>query len=288
MPRASAESLVELEAAVTADHLAAIRSYLADQGLDPAVIDLVGLHGQTICHCPEQCFARQLIDDQAVADALGVPAVDRFRDADVAAGREGAHPRGSRRRLYGEPVLRPAGAEIAGSQRFPSPCPGRRGALRCRWRRDAGGLHRREHRGGAAPCTAPAEALARRRRRPAQPALHGAACRAAGGRVDPVEAVGWNGNALEAQIFAYFRDPFGQAAAPQPSLHDRCATAADGRAAASAPSVPLDGAVLRHLEDEGRVPESHSKEMVTVAAAQQRLRRRGERIGGSAGCSQRG
>lgn len=81
MPRASAEPLVELEAAVTADHLAAIRSYLADQGLDPAVIDLVGLHGQTICHCPEQCFTRQLIDDQAVADALGVPAVSPISTA---------------------------------------------------------------------------------------------------------------------------------------------------------------------------------------------------------------
>ncbi len=88
--RASAEPLVELEAAVTADHLAAIRSYLADQRLDPGRIDLVGLHGQTIYHRPEQRFTRQLIDGQAVADALGVPTVDRFRDADVAAGGEGA------------------------------------------------------------------------------------------------------------------------------------------------------------------------------------------------------
>ena len=88
--RASAEPLTELEAAVTADHLAAIRSYLADQRLDLAGVDLVGLHGQTIYHRPERRFTRQLINGQAVADALGIPAVDRFRHADIAAGGEGA------------------------------------------------------------------------------------------------------------------------------------------------------------------------------------------------------
>lgn len=88
--RASAEPLTELEAAVTVDHLAAIRSYAADQRLDFSAIDLVGLHGQTIYHRPQMRFTRQLIDGQAVADALGIPAIDRFRDADVAAGGEGA------------------------------------------------------------------------------------------------------------------------------------------------------------------------------------------------------
>lgn len=87
---ASAAPLTELEAAVTADHLAAIRSYAEDQALDLAGVDLVGLHGQTIYHRPERRFTRQLIDGQAVADALGIPAVDRFRYADVAAGGEGA------------------------------------------------------------------------------------------------------------------------------------------------------------------------------------------------------
>jgi len=88
--RAAAEPLADLEAAVTADHLAAIRSYVADRQLDWSDIDLVGLHGQTIYHRPERRFTRQLIDGQAVADALGIPAVDRFRHADVAAGGEGA------------------------------------------------------------------------------------------------------------------------------------------------------------------------------------------------------
>ncbi len=88
--RALTEPLVELEAAVTADHLAAVQRFIAEQKLDPAGIDLVGLHGQTVYHRPEQRFTRQLIDGPAVAQALGIPTVDRFRHADVAAGGEGA------------------------------------------------------------------------------------------------------------------------------------------------------------------------------------------------------
>ncbi|WP_439498096.1 anhydro-N-acetylmuramic acid kinase [Bosea sp. (in: a-proteobacteria)] len=88
--RAVKEPLEALEAAVTAAHLGAVRRFIAEQALDPDSIDLVGLHGQTVYHRPEIRFTRQLIDGPAVAKALGVPTVDRFRYADVAAGGEGA------------------------------------------------------------------------------------------------------------------------------------------------------------------------------------------------------
>lgn len=88
--RAVKEPLLELEAAVTAAHLDAVRRFMTEQALDPQSIDLVGLHGQTVYHRPEIRFTRQLIDGPAVATALGVPTVDRFRYADVAAGGEGA------------------------------------------------------------------------------------------------------------------------------------------------------------------------------------------------------
>jgi len=68
--RAASEPLAELEAAVTADHLAAIRSYADDQGLDFGAVDLVGLHGQTIYHRPERRFTRQLMNGQAVTPML--------------------------------------------------------------------------------------------------------------------------------------------------------------------------------------------------------------------------
>ncbi len=88
--RALHEPLTELEAAVTTAHLDAIRRFIAEHGIDPAGIDLVGLHGQTVYHRPDLRFTRQLMDGQAVADALGIAAVDRFRHADIAAGGEGA------------------------------------------------------------------------------------------------------------------------------------------------------------------------------------------------------
>ncbi|AOG03777.1 anhydro-N-acetylmuramic acid kinase [Bosea sp. RAC05] len=88
--RALTEPLHELEAEVTADHLAAIRRFIAEHEIDPAGIDLVGLHGQTVYHRPQQRFTRQLIDGPAIAAALGIATVDRFRHADVAAGGEGA------------------------------------------------------------------------------------------------------------------------------------------------------------------------------------------------------
>lgn len=88
--RALDDPLTELEAAVTDAHLEAVRRFIADHGLDPKNIDLIGLHGQTVYHRPDLRFTRQLIDGPAVASALGIPTIDRFRHADIAAGGEGA------------------------------------------------------------------------------------------------------------------------------------------------------------------------------------------------------
>ncbi|TCR64303.1 anhydro-N-acetylmuramic acid kinase [Bosea sp. BK604] len=88
--RALDDPLTELEAAVTSAHLGAVKRFIAEHKLDPKGIDLVGLHGQTVYHRPDLRFTRQLIDGPAVARALGIPTIDRFRHADIAAGGEGA------------------------------------------------------------------------------------------------------------------------------------------------------------------------------------------------------
>lgn len=52
--------------------------------------DVIGFHGQTIFHAPEEGLTIQIGDGAAMADALGVDVVHDFRSADVAAGGQGA------------------------------------------------------------------------------------------------------------------------------------------------------------------------------------------------------
>ena len=52
--------------------------------------DLIGFHGQTILHDPGRRRTWQIGDAQALADAVGAPVAHAFREADVAAGGEGA------------------------------------------------------------------------------------------------------------------------------------------------------------------------------------------------------
>src|SRR5579871_5758734 len=68
---------------VTDAHLAAVRA------LGEAA-DIIGFHGQTILHRPDQRRTWQIGDAAALARATGLPVAYDFRSADVAAGGEGA------------------------------------------------------------------------------------------------------------------------------------------------------------------------------------------------------
>jgi anhydro-N-acetylmuramic acid kinase len=56
----------------------------------PARPEVIALHGQTVAHLPAEHTTLQLGDASRVARATGVPTVDDFRSADMAAGGEGA------------------------------------------------------------------------------------------------------------------------------------------------------------------------------------------------------
>ncbi len=88
--RAEHDPMTALEERVTDAFTTAIGLFMRDEKIDPASIDLIGLHGQTVYHRPERRFTRQLGLGQRMADALGVDVVDSFRMADVAAGGHGA------------------------------------------------------------------------------------------------------------------------------------------------------------------------------------------------------
>jgi anhydro-N-acetylmuramic acid kinase len=80
----------EVEAELTGLHAEAVRALLAQAGVLPAAVDVVGFHGQTVLHRPRHGLTIQLGDGAALAADLGIAVVHDFRSADVAAGGEGA------------------------------------------------------------------------------------------------------------------------------------------------------------------------------------------------------
>src|SRR6185312_5764028 len=83
-------ALAAAEAVINAAHAEAVEAFLAANGLTPADVTVVGFHGQTVLHRPQQHLTVQLGDGAALAGRLGIPVVYDFRAADVAAGGEGA------------------------------------------------------------------------------------------------------------------------------------------------------------------------------------------------------
>jgi anhydro-N-acetylmuramic acid kinase len=67
---------------------------LQQAGFKRAQVDLVGSHGQTVCHIPrgqhERGATLQLGEADVLAERIGAPVVSDFRTRDIAAGGEGA------------------------------------------------------------------------------------------------------------------------------------------------------------------------------------------------------
>ncbi|MGH7190426.1 MAG: anhydro-N-acetylmuramic acid kinase [Acetobacteraceae bacterium] len=75
--------VIRLTAALTARHRDAVAAIA-----EPA--DLIGMHGQTILHRPDQARTWQIGDAAWLADVTNLPVVHDFRAADVEAGGQGA------------------------------------------------------------------------------------------------------------------------------------------------------------------------------------------------------
>lgn len=72
---------------VTTVHIDAVRALLEQANARP---DVIGFHGQTLVHRPEQGWTWQIGKGQDMADVLRVPVVYDFRAADMANGGQGA------------------------------------------------------------------------------------------------------------------------------------------------------------------------------------------------------
>jgi len=83
-------SLAAAESMIMQRHVEAVEAFLSAHKTDRRSIDLVGFHGQTVLHRPEQRLTVQLGDGAALAQALRITVAYDFRAADVEAGGQGA------------------------------------------------------------------------------------------------------------------------------------------------------------------------------------------------------
>ncbi len=80
----------EAERILTAAHADAVRALLKKVDIKAGDVSLIGFHGQTILHRPEQGWTWQIGDGALLARLTGIDVINDFRSADVAAGGEGA------------------------------------------------------------------------------------------------------------------------------------------------------------------------------------------------------
>jgi len=221
-----------LERELTERHAAAVQRLLAEAGMAAAEIGVVGFHGQTILHEPERHRTRQIGDGALLANLTGIPVVNDFRSADMAAGGEGAPLAPVFHRALAAGLERPVAMLNIG------------GVSNVTWIGEGGGLIALANpyfarpapksldrdafkdfsiddlsaADGAATLTAITAAaihagIARLESAPRRwlvcgggrhnPVLMAALRARLGASVDPIEAIGWNGDLIEAQAFAF-------------------------------------------------------------------------------------
>ncbi len=90
MGKTEAPYLPDLTRELTERHAEAVELLLRQAGLAPSDIDLIGFHGQTIHHAPQDGVTVQLGDGQQLANTTGINVINDFRKGDVAAGGQGA------------------------------------------------------------------------------------------------------------------------------------------------------------------------------------------------------
>lgn len=82
--------LLETEKLLSSWHAIAIQQFLEKNSLTHSNIDVIGFHGQTVIHKPDQHLTVQLGDGQYLANATKIQVVYDMRAADVEAGGQGA------------------------------------------------------------------------------------------------------------------------------------------------------------------------------------------------------
>lgn len=85
-----APEILDLADDLTRRHVLLVQALLAEAELEPEQIAVIGFHGQTLWHRPEERLTLQIGDGAWLARKLDIDVVFDFRSADVAAGGQGA------------------------------------------------------------------------------------------------------------------------------------------------------------------------------------------------------
>ncbi|MDX0140658.1 anhydro-N-acetylmuramic acid kinase [Sinorhizobium meliloti] len=83
-------TLADLERDLTLRHALAVRMFLQENNILPDNVDVIGFHGQTVLHRPDQALTVQLGDGDLLARETGIDVVYDMRANDMALGGQGA------------------------------------------------------------------------------------------------------------------------------------------------------------------------------------------------------
>jgi len=75
---------------LTLFHADVVHRLIAENGYQPGEVELIGFHGHTVFHDPDNHRTCQIGDGDLLAQETGIDVIDNFRAADVAAGGQGA------------------------------------------------------------------------------------------------------------------------------------------------------------------------------------------------------
>ncbi len=82
--------IMRLEKELTEKHADAVENLLKASGVNGAEVEIVGFHGQTIRHIPEEQLTWQMGNANLLAEKTGIAVVSDFRRRDMACGGQGA------------------------------------------------------------------------------------------------------------------------------------------------------------------------------------------------------
>ena len=80
----------EITKLITDFHTSCVKDFIKKKNISLGSINIVGFHGQTIFHKPDQCWTWQLGDGQQLSNSLNIPVISNFRYRDVCLGGQGA------------------------------------------------------------------------------------------------------------------------------------------------------------------------------------------------------